>query len=144
MHNLTAADVMTPDPTVLHASHRLQRAWDEMSAGRFRHLPVVDRDGRLLGVLTHRDLLAAQGELSRRADEVMQTNVKAVEPDTLAHEAAYLLLRHAIGCVPVVDGEGRLLGIVTESDFVRIAYTALGGRVSIDQIESEEREADKV
>ena len=144
MHNLKAADVMTPDPTVLHASHRLQRAWDEMRVGSFRHLPVVDRHGELLGVLTHRDLLAARGELSQRADEVMQTNVKTVEPQTAAHEAAYLLLRHAIGCVPVVDGENRLLGIVTESDFVRIAYAALGGRVSVDQIETEEREADKV
>lgn len=144
MHNLKASDVMTPDPTVLHASHRLQRAWDEMRVGRFRHLPVVDRHHRLLGVLTHRDLLGAHGELFRRADEVMQTDVKTALPETAAHETAYLLLRHAIGCVPVLDGESRLLGIVTETDFVRIAYRALGGRVSVDQIETEEREADKV
>lgn len=144
MQNLRAADVMTPDPTILHASHRLQRAWDEMQVGRFRHLPVVDREHRLLGVLTHRDLLVAKDDLSRRADEVMQTNVKTVEPSTAAHEAAYLLLRHAIGCVPVVDDHGRLCGIVTETDFVRVAYTALGGRVPVDQIETEEREADKV
>ncbi len=144
MHNLKAADVMTPDLTVLSPSQKLQRAWEEMRAGRFRHIPVVDRQRRVLGVVTHRDLLASQGNLNRRIDEVMQSDIKAVGTETAAHEAAYLLLRHVIGCVPVVDAEERLVGIITESDFVRIAYTALGGRVAVDEIEAEEREADRV
>jgi len=70
--------------------------------------------------------------------------VKTVGPETPAHEAAYLLLRYPIGCVPVTDGGGRLLGIVTETDFVRIAYQHMGGQVPVDQIEAEEREAENV
>lgn len=144
MQNLKAADVMTPDPTVLSPGQRLRRAWEEMQVGKFRHLPVLDRHERLVGLVTHRDLLATQGDVSKRVDEVMQRDVKTAQPDTAAHEVAYLLLRHAIGCVPVLDNDERLLGIVTESDFVRIAYSALGGRVAIDELESEEREADRV
>lgn len=144
MRNLKVADVMTPDPATLSPAQKLHRAWEEMRVGRFRHLPVLDRRARLVGIVTHRDLLATQGDVERRVAEVMQTDVKCVETQTAAHEAAYLLLRHSIGCVPVVDSGERLLGIVTESDFVRIAYTALGGRVAIDELEHEEREADRV
>ena len=55
-----------------------------------------------------------------------------------------MLLREKIGRLPVVSAEGRLVGIVTDSDFVRLAYTMLGGRVPVDELELEEDEADRV
>lgn len=141
---LMVADLMTPQPTALTPRHHLKRAAEELRLGRIRHLPVVNGNGELVGVITHRDLLASAGDLGRPIGEVMQTDVKTIGPDAPAREAAYLILRHAIGCVPVVEEDGRLCGIVTDTDFVRVAYTLLGGVVPVDQIELEEREASNV
>lgn len=135
---------MTADPTVMRPSARLEDVDREMKLSGIRHVPIVDDRNRLVGLITQRDLLAAGPDPTRRVREVMQTDVKTVSPDTAAHEAAYLLLRHSIGCVPVTDDDDFLLGIVTETDFVRAAYTLLGGRVPIDQLELEEKEAEQV
>lgn len=141
---MRVAEIMTTDPTVLHPNDRMERAAEEMKLGQIHHLPVVDRDHGVVGIISHRDLLAVHDHMERRAQEVMTADVKCVGPDTPAHEAAYLLLRYRIGCVPVTDDAGVLIGIVTEADFVRMAYRLLGGMVSVDQIELEEREADRV
>lgn len=141
---LTVADLMTPQPTVLGPRHHLKRAAEEMRLGEIRHLPIVDSQGRLVGLLTQRDLLAAGDALSRPIGEVMRTDIKSVAPESLAREAAYLILRHAIGCVPVVEPNGKVIGIVTDSDFVRVAYTMLGGQVPVDELEAEEEEAERV
>jgi CBS domain-containing protein len=141
---MRVGDIMSPDPTALRRTQRLSEAAEEMRLGRIHHMPIVGTDNLLEGLVTHRDLLEHSGEWDRRLDEVMRTDVTTVNPETPAHEAAYLLLRHAIGCLPVTDDRGTLIGIVTESDFVRIAYQALGGRVPVDQLELEEKEAEQV
>lgn len=141
---MRVAEIMTGDPTILHPSDPMERAAEEMKLGQIHHLPVVDRNNLLVGIISHRDVLAASANLDRRADQLMTTDVKSVGPDTAAHEAAYLLLRYGIGCVPVTNDAGVLVGIVTEADFVRVAYRLLGGVVPVDQIELEEREADRV
>jgi CBS domain-containing protein len=144
MKSLTVAEMMTREPTALPPQATVRRAREELDLSRIRHLPVVDRAGVLVGVVSLRDLLVAGEDPHLRLEQIMQTDVKTVGPDTQAHEAAYLLLRHAIGCVPVTDDGGRLVGIVTETDFVRIAYQHLGGQVPVDQLEDEEREAENV
>src|SRR5262249_18877223 len=106
-----------------------------MRAKRIRHLPVVGRDGRLAGLVTHRDLLAAsssslsvprEDERVRlltfaRAADVMETHVSVATPDDAAAVAGERMSRYKIGCLPVVRTDGRLVGIVTETDFVRWA-----------------------
>lgn len=129
---LTVEELMTKDPEVLRPGDALEFAAREMDLAMFRHLPVVDRNGRLIGLVSKRDITSA-GDLSGRcAEDVMIEDVKTVGPQTAAHEAALVLLQHKVGCVPVVDVAGKLVGIVTESDFVRVAYTLLGGRVPLD------------
>ncbi len=140
----TTAELMTTDVVTVRPRQQLKRAVTELQMGRIRHLPVVDERGFLVGLVTQRDILSAELDLERPIAELMQSDIKTVDPQTPAYEAAYLLLRHDIGCVPVTDGDGRLVGIVTETDFVRVAYSALGGAVSVDQLEAEEREADRV
>jgi CBS domain-containing protein len=131
---------MTHRPTVIGPQDSIERATREMVLGEIRHLPVVDRERRLIGVLSQRDVAAASG-LHAQVRDLMATDVLAVAPDTLAHQAAYLMLHHRIGSLPVTDAEGRLCGIVTESDFVRAAYVLLGGRASIEDLEREARDA---
>jgi CBS domain-containing protein len=144
--NLPIADVMTSEPVAVSERITVARALRTLEEVEIRHLPVVDREGLLLGIVSQRDLLAAAraGETRRTLASLMKREVVAVVPETPAHEAAYLLLHHRIGCVPVVDRAGRLIGIATDADFVRVAYVALGGRVPVDQLELEEKEAASV
>jgi CBS domain-containing protein len=106
-----------------------------MRTRRIRHLPVVDTAGRLIGVVTHRDLLAAaQSSLAftseaervrllgwASAADVMETHLSTATAEEPAAAAGARMARHKIGCLPVVGAGGRLAGIVTEEDFLRWA-----------------------
>jgi len=125
-------DLMTPNPYTLQPRDTLASLYDLMDSHRVRHVPIVDGDGELVGLLTHTDLaMTALGSLSdlplsqerdllqrRRVREVMVTELETVEPDTPLAEAASTLFENKIGCLPVVEGN-HLVGILTESDFVR-------------------------
>jgi CBS domain-containing membrane protein len=109
-----------------------------MQRARIRHLPVVDGRGALLGLVTHRDLLAAAqsrvtfpDEADRlrmlswaHADDVMETHLSTVDPGTSAAEAGRRMAEHKIGCLPVV-ADGRLVGLVTEHDYLRWAVARM-------------------
>ena len=134
MESLRVRDVMTPDVTTLQRNDKLTLADDIMRLGRIRHLPVLDEDGQLAGILTQRDLFRGAlakalgyGERAQRqlmdtlvVKEVMTSEVLTTTPDTPLAEAAKVLVERKIGCLPVVDG-GRLIGIITEADFVALA-----------------------
>jgi predicted transcriptional regulator len=109
-----------------------------MTVERVRHLPVVDGDV-LVGLLSQRDVLAASisslknpsteedMEAKRKTGvrEIMRGSVETIGPDEDAVKAADMLLSQKVGCLPVVDERSRLIGIVTESDFVSLARDAL-------------------
>ena len=57
--------------------------------------------------------------------DIMQTDVKTVSPDTLLREAAEILYLHKYGCLPVLDDDKKLVGIITEADFLRLAIALL-------------------
>jgi CBS domain-containing membrane protein len=143
MHEIPIADLMTREPVTLNERTSAARALAELDERGIRHLPVVDREGNLVGVISRRDLQASirSGGGQQALAEIMQQDVVAVTPETPAHEAAYLMLHHGFGCIPVIDREGHLVGIATEFDFVRVAYVTLGGRVPVEERESEEKEA---
>ncbi len=120
-----------PDESLLEADRIMRLA-------RIRHLPVVEA-GRLVGVLSHRDVLEASipkaassapearvGHLrGLRIRDVMRTNPYTADANTSLGDAARRMLRLKVGCLPVVrsglDGE-ELIGLVTESDLLRAAY----------------------
>jgi acetoin utilization protein AcuB len=99
---------------------------------RIRHLPVTDAEGRLLGIITDRDIrlnLPSQAtslsvwEINHllaklTVGDVMTESVISVGPDRPARDAAQLMVDHQIGALPVED-TGRLVGILTETDLVR-------------------------
>jgi len=134
MKELKVRDVMTADPTTLKRNDKLTLADDIMRLGRVRHLPVLDDDGEaLVGIVTQRDLfrnaLAQALGYGRHAQrkildtlsvkDVMATDVVTTGPDTSLIEAARILTERKIGCLPVVEN-GRLVGILTEGDFVAL------------------------
>ena len=91
------------------------------------HLPVVDRQGHLVGIVAERDLLLAVAHYVQtpiEISEVMQRNVFTVAADTLLTEAATLMVRHKIGGLPVVDAEQQIVGVITETDIFK-AFVAM-------------------
>ena len=134
MKELKVRDVMSSDPITLKRNDKLTLADDIMRLGRIRHLPVVDDDGQILvGIVSQRDLfrdaLAQALGYGRHAQrkiletlsvkEVMAGDVVTTSPDTPLIEAARLLTERKIGCLPVVEN-GRLVGVLTEGDFVAL------------------------
>lgn len=127
--------IMRREFASLERGDRLDFADDVMKLGRIRHLPVLD-GGRLVGIVSQRDLLASSlssilgAEPSKQrgflrtieVEKVMTRNVLTVPSGTRVAEAARLLLRHRIGCLPVVDADRRPLGLLTETDLLRAAY----------------------
>jgi CBS domain-containing membrane protein len=135
---MSVADLMTAEVVTLTEDETLAHAQRCMARGRIRHLPVV-RDGRLTGLITHRDLLAASFSIfaeveaseqrrvfdTVRVVEAMHRDVVTVSPELLVSKAARILLENKYGCLPVVDDDHRLLGIVTEADFLRLTVKLL-------------------
>jgi CBS domain-containing membrane protein len=131
-------DLMTTDVVTLTEDETLAHAQRCMARGRIRHLPVV-RDGRLVGLVTHRDLLAASFSIfaeveaseqrrvftTVRVVEAMHRDVVTVSPDLAVSKAARILLENKYGCLPVVSDQSDLLGIVTEADFLRLTVSLL-------------------
>jgi len=132
--NLLVKDVMTKEVATLDRNEKLAVADDVMRLGRIRHLPVIDEDGDLAGIVSQRDLfhsglLRALGFGSHAKDramdllvlkEAMKTEVVTVAPSAPLTEAAQTMLERRIGCLVVVEGK-KIVGIITESDFVKLA-----------------------
>ncbi|MDH3602939.1 MAG: CBS domain-containing protein [Candidatus Tectomicrobia bacterium] len=130
---------MSTDVFVLYEEDSLLIAEEMMQWKRIRHVPVVDRESNLQGLITHRDILRASistiAELSsgeRRAaqagillQEIMCTDILTVGPDANIKDAARVMLEEKIGCLLVVE-DGQLVGILTEADFLKYVLDATG------------------
>jgi CBS-domain-containing membrane protein len=104
---------MSEKPYCATPNERLDAVATAMQQGSFRHAPVVDCDGRLLGIVTDRDLREHKGYLSAtKVSAAMSEPALAVAPEDPIERAAQLLLERKIGALPVIDGEGRVVGIV--------------------------------
>ena len=126
---------MKTNPVTVTSEDYLATAQEKMRAGSFRHLPVVD-DGKLIGIITDRDLRQHMGHLERtKVNAATTENAVTVGPRTTLEEAAKLLLKHKINGLPVMDG-GRLIGMITTSDILKAFLDAMGaleeGTVRID------------
>jgi len=113
------ADVMTPGVETTTSSEALRDAARTMRKGDFGAMPVVD-DGRLVGMLTDRDIVVravAEGldPMSARVGDVASPSPVAVAPDQDLDEAMELMAEYRVRRLPVVDGE-RLVGVVSQAD----------------------------
>jgi CBS-domain-containing membrane protein len=132
------SSIMRTEFASLRAEDRLDLADQVMKLGRVRHLPVLDAGGKLVGIVSNRDLLEASltsvlaFEPSQRRGflrsvdvaEVMTREVETVGPETPLGVAASRMIRHKIGCLPVVREDGVAVGLVTETDLLMAAYRA--------------------
>jgi acetoin utilization protein AcuB len=127
-------DCMTPKPITVRPESDPLAAILLLKSGRFRHLPVVDTEGRLAGIVDRADLerfLSQAGspgiaKRQHRVDQVMTRDVVTVPPDCPLEEAAALMVQNKIGSLPVLE-EGCVVGIVTETDIFKLFTAVLGG-----------------
>lgn len=135
---LTIAQVMTRRPICIEPEVSVYELVQLFHAKRFRHLLVADRDGRLVGVISDRDVLRCFGPEgspdrakleSITAESLMSTDVITIEPTTLLADAVSAMLVHGINCLPVISA-GKLCGIVTSTD-IYLVLERLLGRVSV-------------
>jgi CBS domain-containing protein len=123
---------MSKNPATVTPEGGLKDAIWKMEHGHFRHLPVVDEQDKLIGMLTDRDVRQIKPSLAFTSKEeaavqlwsisVQQAAVFdpiSVKPDTSLKEAAELMLRWHVGGLPVVDDRDKLVGMLTYTDILR-------------------------
>jgi CBS domain-containing protein len=117
---VAATDLVVGDPETT-----LEDAWATMQDNDIRHLPVVAGTERLLGIVNIRDLREASGSIAGAGTlgEIVQPVVATVAPSSPLKEAARRMARHKVECVPVLDGNGGLVGLVTASDLLKALLT---------------------
>ena len=114
-----AENGMIYDPVTIRRGSSVADALAMMKEYHIGGIPVVDGDGKLVGIVTNRDLRFVR-DLQRSIDSVMtSTNLVTTSTTTNLEEAAEILQQHKIEKLPVVDGEGKLIGLVTYKDITK-------------------------
>jgi CBS domain-containing protein len=126
-------DLMRTHVVTLHSTDTLSVAEDIMSMGRIRHLPVLDGSNCVVGIVTQRDLYKASissvlgfnrakehewlGKV--KVQDMLTKTVTMIDPEAGIVEAVDKMVTEKIGCLPVVDPRGTLMGLLTETDCLR-------------------------
>ncbi len=126
--------IMSTDLVTLPPDATLAEARDVIQTHRIHHIPITD-DGRLVGLVTMTDVLAATDSFLRDPDnrlhadeifvrDVMVTDIATIDEHASLRQAALFIEKHKIGCLPIVTA-GELRGIITDTDFVGVAINLL-------------------
>ena len=140
--------IMSTDLITVSADENLDTARVLMRNNRIHHLLVVDGGEKLLGILSLSDLLAATDSFLReeesrlhprdtKVQEVMITDLATVDEHANIRQAALFLEKHRIGCLPVVT-DGKLRGIITDTDFIGVAINLLEQLESMEPVDLED------
>lgn len=135
----TVAELMTADPLSLLRSASLKDAHDLMREKNIRHIPVIDEQGQLVGMLTQKVMMAAvigllakygataleRKEKQQLVADLMLTDFATISAEQSLREVAAFFVKNRHGCLPVITAENKLIGILTSSDFVRLAAELL-------------------
>ncbi len=123
--NLKVSDLMSTQLIVAHIDDTMEFAEFDMKTANVRHVLVVDQNNRLAGVVSDRDVLrafGARGDNSLILGAIMSTNPITIGDIEPARKALEVMLEHKISCLPVEGEDGQLVGVVTETDFMRLLH----------------------
>jgi acetoin utilization protein AcuB len=126
-------DIMTARIVTVEMDDRLEAVKEIFDTMKFHHLLVVDEHGKLSGVVSDRDLLKALSPyvgsaaetardlatLNKRVHQIMSRNPVTLPPDSEISQAVGLILEHRISCIPIVEGAGKPVGIVSWRDLLK-------------------------
>ena len=137
---MKVCDIMTPNPVSISDEASLKDAHQLMQSRNVRHLPVIsETTGEFIGLLTHKKMIASvltmlnkygQGALDRKERytpirDVMETQAQKLGLDEPLTVVVQYFIDNKLGCLPVVDDNNKVLGIVTSSDFVKLCQRLL-------------------
>ena len=133
-------EIMTASPVTVRETTTVGQAWDVLRTLDIRHLPVVNADGELVGIVSDRDfatppapplmaelLGTGAGSLEAPVGAIMTAAPILVEPDDEIDDAIDLMVENKVGAIPVVDPDGAVVGIVSYLDIIR----AMRGRAAL-------------
>lgn len=133
--------VMTKDPMYIHPEMSVQEARSLMKKEKVGRLPVLDKNNRLVGIVTERDLVNASPSVATsldmyemsyllsklRVEKVMQKKVITIEQNVVIEEAARIMVDNNISALPVMYGDA-MVGIVSDGDLYRLFINLFGAR----------------
>jgi len=137
---MKVCDIMTPNPVCISDEASLKDAHELMQSRNVRHLPVIsETTGEFIGLLTHKKMIASvltmlnkygQGALDRKERytpiaDVMETQAQKLGLDEPLTVVVQYFIDNKLGCLPVVDAQNKVLGIVSSSDFVKLCQRLL-------------------
>jgi acetoin utilization protein AcuB len=129
---LVARDIMASPVVTLPLSASLTRAWELVKGLRFRHIPILAKNGELVGILSDRDLSRGTVESALvgikgsaylgkvTIENYVSHPVLVANPEATLPAIARVLLEERIGAIPVVSQEKELVGLITRSDMLRV------------------------
>ena len=126
---ILAQDLMTQPVFTISPNLSLNNAWQIITEKRFRHLLISSGENKLIGILSDRDLLKEFIALQNKeraminVSEIMRTDILSATPDTEIREIARVLFEERVGCMPILDSNYKLTGIITRSDILRALLT---------------------
>lgn len=134
MLNIPLRDIMTSPSITIYEDEPLSKVWEKLRVKGVRHVPVIDRAGRIVGLMSERDLFRT---LSPRVNEdgdlyydetllnsfilkhVMTHPVVTMAPEDQLVKAVEIMGRNKYGCIPLVDADQKVVGIVTDTDVLK-------------------------
>lgn len=134
-------DMMKTDLIAVRPETTLVDAITLMEKGNFRHLPVIDDNGKLVGMVTDRDMRSAKPStflneedyrrtfdkvMNHTVGEIMTTELLTVAPYFTLQDALLVMRQKKVGALPVVDENGRLTGIMSTRDLLRAFVNIMG------------------
>jgi CBS domain-containing protein len=151
---LTVVEFMTENPYTLSPDHTLSDARKSMSAHNIRHIPIVSDSDELVGIVSQRDVLAAEDSYLVNNEEnrsssnkrvalsaIMTTSLQTTVARAALRATAARLQRSKLGGLPVLTNN-KLVGIITDSDFVAIAFNLMEQLEMVESTEYEDGELD--
>lgn len=134
---LRARQIMTSPVVTLTPETPLEKAWELIRDQRFRHMPVLSTEKKLVGILSDRDILRESSHTyglasalseeepleKKTVSQLMKTKVLTAGPNTEIRKIVRAMFVERIGAMPIVDNEDLLVGIITRSDILRALIT---------------------
>ncbi|MGV6850606.1 MAG: CBS domain-containing protein [bacterium] len=135
---ITVGELMTHNPYTLESHASVLDCHAIMASSQIKHVPIVDNNGKLLGIVSESDVLATLSsslkpsddktlsrlEASATVTQIMTKHVTTISSQDKLRRAGLDMIERKIGCLPVVD-DGQLVGIITETDFVATAISLI-------------------
>ncbi len=116
---LIAGHVMTTPVQCISSELPLNEVHELMRKKRFRHLPVISKEGKLVGMVSDRDILRAGVLENKRVGEYMSSKVLTATAETSIRDVAEALLENRIGGLPIIDDDHEVVGILTTTDILK-------------------------